>query len=106
MDSKKLLQGMTVNPRICGGKAMMLGRRLAAEHVLSKLAAGTRLSPFWKAILGWNGKTSVLPGIRLAAGRTRTGGTDFQRDRFMRILLDICDWGAVRRPAHPAGVRY
>ena len=37
---KKLLQRITVNPQIFGGKPIVRGRRLAVEHVLGMLAAG------------------------------------------------------------------
>jgi len=40
MDEKKLLERMTVNPKIFGGKPIIRGRRLAVEHVLGMLAAG------------------------------------------------------------------
>jgi uncharacterized protein (DUF433 family) len=40
MDEQKLLQRITVNPRIFGGKPIIRGRRLAIEHVLGMLAAG------------------------------------------------------------------
>ena len=40
MDDKKILQRITVNPNIFGGKAIIRGRRLAVEHVLAMLAAG------------------------------------------------------------------
>jgi uncharacterized protein (DUF433 family) len=40
MDEKKLLERITVNPRIFGGKPIIRGRRLAVEHVLGMLAAG------------------------------------------------------------------
>lgn len=39
-DEAKLLERITVNPRIFGGKPIIRGRRLAAEHVLGMLAAG------------------------------------------------------------------
>ncbi|MEP7292911.1 MAG: DUF433 domain-containing protein [Chloroflexota bacterium] len=35
-----LLQRITVNPEIFGGKPIIRGRRLAVEHVLGMLAAG------------------------------------------------------------------
>jgi uncharacterized protein (DUF433 family) len=35
-----LLQRITVDPRIFGGKPIIRGRRLAVEHVLGMLAAG------------------------------------------------------------------
>jgi uncharacterized protein (DUF433 family) len=40
MSEINLLQRITVNPRIFGGKAIIRGRRLAVEHVLGMLAAG------------------------------------------------------------------
>ena len=40
MDESKLLARITVNPKIFGGKPVIRGRRLAAEHVLGMLAAG------------------------------------------------------------------
>ena len=40
MKEKKLLERITVNPRIFGGKPIIRGRRLAVEHILGMLAAG------------------------------------------------------------------
>jgi uncharacterized protein (DUF433 family) len=40
MDEKKLLERITVNPDIFGGKPIIRGRRLAVEHVLGMLATG------------------------------------------------------------------
>jgi uncharacterized protein (DUF433 family) len=40
MDETKLLERITVNPQIFGGKPIIRGRRLAVEHVLGMLAAG------------------------------------------------------------------
>ncbi|MFO0927205.1 MAG: DUF433 domain-containing protein [Gemmataceae bacterium] len=40
MDEHKLLERITVNPTIFGGKPIIRGRRLAVEHVLGMLAAG------------------------------------------------------------------
>jgi uncharacterized protein (DUF433 family) len=40
MDEKQLLERITVNPAIFGGKPIVRGRRLAVEHVLGMLAAG------------------------------------------------------------------
>ena len=40
MDETNLLERVTVNPRIFGGKPIIRGRRLAVEHVLGMLAAG------------------------------------------------------------------
>jgi len=40
MDETKLLERVTVNPKIFGGKPIIRERRLAVEHVLGMLAAG------------------------------------------------------------------
>ncbi|MCL5405132.1 MAG: DUF433 domain-containing protein [Deltaproteobacteria bacterium] len=40
MDETKLLERITVNSGIFGGKPIIRGRRLAVEHVLGMLAAG------------------------------------------------------------------
>jgi uncharacterized protein (DUF433 family) len=39
MDENKLLERITVNSKIFGGKPIIRGRRLAVEHVLGMLAA-------------------------------------------------------------------
>lgn len=40
MDETKLLERISADPRIYGGKPIVRGRRLAVEHVLGMLAAG------------------------------------------------------------------
>jgi uncharacterized protein (DUF433 family) len=40
MGEEELLDRITVNPKIFGGKPILRGRRLAVEHVLGMLAAG------------------------------------------------------------------
>jgi len=40
MNESNLLQRITINPQIFGGKPIIRGRRLAVEHVLGMLAAG------------------------------------------------------------------
>jgi uncharacterized protein (DUF433 family) len=40
MSEEELLQRITFNPKIFGGKPVVRGRRLAVEHVLAMLAAG------------------------------------------------------------------
>lgn len=39
-DETRLLERITFNPEIFGGKPIIRGRRLAVEHVLGMLAAG------------------------------------------------------------------
>jgi uncharacterized protein (DUF433 family) len=40
MDEQALIERITANPQIFGGKPIIRGRRLAVEHVLGMLAAG------------------------------------------------------------------
>lgn len=40
MNENKLLERITVNPVIFGGKPIIRGHRLAVEHILGMLAAG------------------------------------------------------------------
>jgi len=40
MDEDKLIERITTNPEIFGGKPIIRGHRLAVEHVLGMLAAG------------------------------------------------------------------
>jgi uncharacterized protein (DUF433 family) len=40
MIEDQLLQRITINPGIFGGKPIIRGRRLAVEHILGMLAAG------------------------------------------------------------------
>ena len=40
MNEKDLLNRITINPQIFGGKPIIRGRRLAVEHILGMLAAG------------------------------------------------------------------
>ena len=40
MYEQKILERITVNPAIFGGKPIIRGRRMAVEHVLGMLAAG------------------------------------------------------------------
>ena len=49
MDEQKLLERITVNPAIFGGKPVVRGRRLAVEHVLGMLAAGDSIEDIMKA---------------------------------------------------------
>lgn len=42
MEEAKLLDRITINPQIFGGKPIIRGRRLAVEHVLGMLAAGDK----------------------------------------------------------------
>lgn len=49
MDEHELLQRITANPEIFGGKPIIRGRRLAVEHVLGLLSAGETTDSILKA---------------------------------------------------------
>ena len=40
LDENSLLERITINPKIFGGKPIIRGKRMAVEHVLAMLAAG------------------------------------------------------------------
>jgi len=42
-NEKKLLDRITFNPRIFGGKPIIRGMRIAVEHILGMLAAGSTI---------------------------------------------------------------
>ena len=44
MQENLLLERITTNPQIFGGKPIIRGRRLAVEHILGMLAAGDTIS--------------------------------------------------------------
>lgn len=52
MSDRKLLERITFNPEIFGGKAIIRGRRLAVEHVLGMLATGATPEEIVEAY-GW-----------------------------------------------------
>lgn len=49
MTEKELLDRITFNPKIFGGKPIIRGHRLAIEHVLGMLAAGETTENILKA---------------------------------------------------------
>jgi len=66
-----LLERITVNPEIFGGKPIIRGRRLAVEHVLGMLAAGDDVETILEGY-PWLEREDVLAcveyGRRLVAG--------------------------------------
>lgn len=51
MNEQQLLERITVNPQIFGGKPIIRGRRLAVEHILEMLAAGDTIETLLEAYL-------------------------------------------------------
>ena len=59
MNENNLLQRITINPQIFGGKPIIRGRRLAVEHVLGMLAAGDTIETLMEGY-PWLEKEDVL----------------------------------------------
>lgn len=49
MNEQQLLERITINPKIFGGKPIIRGRRLAVEHILGVLAAGDTIETLLEA---------------------------------------------------------
>jgi len=58
MEQDELLQRITVDPAIPGGKPIVRGRRLAVEHVLGMLAAGDSFETILECYPGSSPRTS------------------------------------------------
>ena len=65
MDETELLQRITVDPRIFGGKPIVRGHRLAVEHVLGMLAAGDTAETLTQAY-AWLEREDVLACLAYA----------------------------------------
>lgn len=58
MNADRLLERITINPGIFGGKPIIRGRRLAVEHVLGCSSRGIAQRPYSRVIHGSNRKIS------------------------------------------------
>lgn len=65
METRKLLERITYNPEIFGGKPIIRGRRLAVEHVLGMLAAGDTIETILEGY-DWLEREDVLACIEYA----------------------------------------
>ena len=65
MSEDQLLERITVNPSIFGGKPIVRGRRLAVEHVIGMLAAGDSLEDILRGYL-WTEREDVLACLAYA----------------------------------------
>jgi uncharacterized protein (DUF433 family) len=77
MDEDRLLERITIDPKILGGEPIIRGRRLAVEHVLAMLAAGDSVD----TILGgypWLQRQDVqaLPRVPRIRGTSRRDGSE------------------------------
>ena len=65
MNDTTLLDRITVNPKIFGGKPIIRGRRLAVEHILGMLAAGDKEETILKGY-PWMDRDDILACIEYA----------------------------------------
>ena len=65
MNESNLLQRITINPQIFGGKPIIRGHRLAVEHVLGMLAAGDTVETLLEGY-PWLEKEDVLACLAYA----------------------------------------
>ena len=72
MDESDLLQRITVNPSILGGKPILRGHRLAVEHVLSMLSAGDSIETVL-AGYAWMEREDVLACLAYARQQADQG---------------------------------
>lgn len=66
MDEQRLLERITVNSDIFGGKPIIRGRRLAVEHVLGMLAAGDTVETILEGY-PWLSREDIEAAIAYAA---------------------------------------
>jgi uncharacterized protein (DUF433 family) len=57
MDERALLERITANPEIYGGKAIIRGHRMAVEHVLQLMGAGSSVDELLEHYPGWIART-------------------------------------------------
>ncbi|HEX6086393.1 MAG TPA: DUF433 domain-containing protein [Thermoanaerobaculia bacterium] len=79
MSARDLLDRITYNPEIFGGKAIIRGRRLAVSHVLSMMAAGSTAEELLEHY-PWLEREDIQACLRYAADIT-------DRERFMPLLV-------------------
>jgi uncharacterized protein (DUF433 family) len=70
MNQKHLIERITCNPEIFGGKPIIRGRRLAVEHVLDLLAAGDEPAEILKGY-PWLEPEDIRACLAYAAGLAR-----------------------------------
>ncbi|HYK01258.1 MAG TPA: DUF5615 family PIN-like protein [Thermoanaerobaculia bacterium] len=104
MDERALLERITANPEIYGGKPIIRGRRLAVEHVLGMIAGGAspqQIVDHYEGILG----SRRYPGLRSLCAEARAE-RQAGRDGEVKLLFDSCmsprDAAALSRAGHDA----
>ena len=70
-----MLQRITVNPEIFGGKPIIRGRRLAVEHLLGMLAAGDDTDTILEGY-PWLERDDILACLAYQCSLDRLGASD------------------------------
>lgn len=65
MKETNVLDRITINPKIFGGKPIIRGRRIAVEHVLGMLAAGDTMETILKGY-PWMEREDILACLEYA----------------------------------------
>ena len=104
MDEKLLLDRITYDPKIFGGKPIIRGRRLAVEHVLGMLAVGDTIETVL-AGYAWLEREDILACLAYAKRLVahRAGRALPCTDRDVKLLLDSCVWGGAVGRLRAAG---
>lgn len=79
MSDRDLLDRITYNPEIYGGKAIIRGHRLAVSHVLSMMSAGSSVEELLRHY-PWLEREDILACLRYAARIT-------DREHFAPLLV-------------------
>jgi len=97
MDDLKLLERISVNPKIFNGKPIIRGRRLAVEHILGMLAAGDAPETILEGY-AWLEPEDIQACLVYAykERQSRASGTITDSKQMSKLLLDTCVWGGVR----------
>lgn len=81
MKTLNVLDRITVNPKIFGGKPIIRGRRIAVEHVLGMLAVGDTIETILKGY-PWMEREDILACLKYAHRMV-------EHERIEPLLLEI-----------------
>jgi uncharacterized protein (DUF433 family)/predicted nuclease of predicted toxin-antitoxin system len=99
----ELVMKITLDPGIYGGKPLIQGRRLAVEHIMGMLSAGSDVETLLEGY-PWLQKEDVLACF--AYSRRTLGGEhqeELPPEEGVRLYLDTCVWGAAKDELRAAG---
>lgn len=87
MNKDDLLQRITVNPAIFGGKPIIRGRRLAVKHVLGMLAAGDDMDTLLEGY-AWLEREDILACLAYAHRMVEVPWREQLPDRGLRLKTE------------------